>query len=183
MRRVILCVLGAVALAVTAIAILPSLISSDWMRAELGRQLSSATGSSIAFNGPVKFSAFPSLAVVAEDVTLSAEAQGVTAEFAQVTGSVAFSSLWADRLRIEEISLDRPVIILDEKAADETTPAQEGSGEARSSDPLPDLAALLERSAVELGLDHLRHVHTAKRSTPRGGRFRCRADAICSRYR
>ncbi|PLU66295.1 membrane assembly protein AsmA [Sinorhizobium medicae] len=149
MRRVILCVLGAAALAVTAIAILPSLISSDWMRAELGRQLSSATGSSIAFNGSVKFSAFPSLAVVAEDVTLSAEAEGVTAEFAQVTGSVAFSSLWADRLRIEEISLDRPVIILDEKAADETTPAQEGSGEARSSDPLPDLAALLERSAVD----------------------------------
>ncbi|MDX0587358.1 AsmA family protein [Sinorhizobium medicae] len=149
MRRFILCVLGAAALAVTAIAILPSLISSDWMRAELGRQLSSATGSSIAFNGPVKFSAFPSLAVVAEDVTLSAEAEGVTAEFAQVTGSVAFSSLWADRLRIEEISLDRPVIILDEKAADETTPAQEGSGEARSSDPLPDLAALLERSAVD----------------------------------
>ncbi|MDX0604962.1 AsmA family protein [Sinorhizobium medicae] len=149
MRRVILCVLGAAALAVTAIAILPSLISSDWMRAELGRQLSSATGSSIAFNGPVKFSAFPSLAVVAKDVTLSAEAQRVTAEFAEVTGSVAFSSLWADRLRIEEISVDRPVIILDEKAADETTPVQEGSGEARSSDPLPDLAALLERSAID----------------------------------
>lgn len=137
MRRVILCVLGAAALAVTAIAILPSLISSDWMRAELGRQLSSATGSSIAFNGPVKFSAFPSLAVVAKDVTLSAEAQGVTAEFAEVTGSVAFSSLWADRLRIEEISVDRPVIILDEKAADETTPVQEGSGEAARATRFP----------------------------------------------
>lgn len=149
MRRFILCLLGAAALAVTAIAILPSLISSDWMRAELGRQLSSATGSSIAFNGPVKLSAFPSLAVVAEDVTLSAEAQGVTAEFAEVTGSVAFSSLWADRLRIKEISLDRPVIILDETAADETMPAQEGSEETRSSDPLPDLAALLERSAID----------------------------------
>ncbi len=149
MRRFILCVLGAAALAVTAIAILPSLISSDWMRAELGRQLSSATGSSIAFNGPVKLSAFPSLAVVAEDVTLSAEAQGVTAEFAQVTGSVAFSSLWADRLRIKEISLDQPVIILDEKTAEKTTPAQEGSEETRSSDPLPGLAALLERSAID----------------------------------
>jgi AsmA protein len=149
MRRFILCLLGVAALAVTAIAILPSLISSDWMRAELGRQLSAATGSSIAFNGPVKLSAFPYLAVVAEDVTLLAEAEGITAEFAEVAGSVALSSLWSDRLHIKQIALDRPVVVLDEKAPGEATPAPGGGEETGSGDPLPALVAFLERSAIE----------------------------------
>lgn len=149
MRRFILSLLGVAALAVTAIAILPSLISSDWMRAELGRQLSAATGSSIAFNGPVTLSAFPYLAVVAEDVTLSAEAEGVTAEFAEVAGSVALSSLWSDRLHIKQIALDRPVVVLDEKAPGEATPAPGGGDETAPGDPLPALVAFLERSAIE----------------------------------
>jgi AsmA protein len=149
MRRFILCLLGVAALAVTAIAILPSLISSDWMRAELGRQLSAATGSSIAFNGPVKLSAFPYLAVVAEDVTLSAEAEGITAEFAEVAGSVALSSLWSDRLHIKQIALDRPVVVLDEKAPGDATPAPDGGDKTGSGDPLPALVAFLERSAIE----------------------------------
>ncbi len=150
MRRFILSLLGVAALAVAAIAILPSLISSDWVRAELGRQLSAATGSSIAFNGPVNLSAFPSLAVVAEDVTLSAEAEGITADFAEVSGSVALSSLWSDRLHIKQIALDRPVIVLEEKAADEAALTTAGSGhETGSGDPLPALVAFLERSAIE----------------------------------
>lgn len=150
MRRFILSLLGVAALAVAAIAILPSLISSDWVRSELGRQLSAATGSSIAFNGPVNLSAFPYLAVVAEDVTLSAEAEGITAEFAEVSGSVALSSLWSDRLHIKQIALDRPVIVLEEKAADEAAPTTAGSGhETGSGDPLPALVAFLERSAIE----------------------------------
>lgn len=52
MRRFILCLLGADALAVTAIVILPSLISCDWMRAELGRQLSSATAVRLRSTAP-----------------------------------------------------------------------------------------------------------------------------------
>ncbi|MDW9985767.1 AsmA family protein [Sinorhizobium meliloti] len=150
MRRFILSLLGAAALAVAAIAILPSLISSDWVRSELGRQLSAATGSSIAFNGPVNLSAFPYLAVVAGDVTLSAEAEGITAEFAEVSGSVALSSLWSDRLHIKQIALDRPVIVLEDKPADEAAPTPVGSGhETGSGDPLPALVAFLERSAIE----------------------------------
>ncbi|RVN34928.1 AsmA family protein [Sinorhizobium meliloti] len=150
MRRFILSLLGVAALAIAAIAILPSLISSDWVRSELGRQLSAATGSSIAFNGPVNLSAFPYLAVVAEGVTLSAEAEGITAEFAEVSGSVALSSLWSDRLHIKQIALDRPVIVLEEKAADEAALTTAGSGhETGSGDPLPALVAFLERSAIE----------------------------------
>ncbi|EHK79124.1 AsmA family protein [Sinorhizobium meliloti CCNWSX0020] len=149
MRRFILSLLGVGALAVAAIAILPSLISSDWVRAELGRQLSAATGSSIAFNGPVNLSAFPYLAVVAEDVTLSAEAEGITAEFAEVSGSVALSSLWSDRLHIKQIALDRPVIVLEEKAADEAASTADRGNQTGSGDPLPALVAFLERSAIE----------------------------------
>nr|WP_234942355.1 AsmA family protein [Sinorhizobium medicae] len=144
MRRFILCLLGAAALAVTAIVILPSLISCDWMRAELGRQLSSATGSSIALNGPVKLSVFPYLAVVAEDVTLSAETEGVTAEFVEVAGSVAVSSLWSERLRIKEIKLNHPVIMLTEKAAEETASAHSGDDQATATRFPPSLISSSE---------------------------------------
>jgi AsmA protein len=74
----------------------------------------------------------------------------VTAEFAEVAGSPwRFSSLWSDRLRIKQIALDRPVIVLDATAPGDATPAPRGGDETSSGDPLPALVAFLERSAIE----------------------------------
>lgn len=102
MQRFFLGLLALGVLAVVSLIVLPSFVSSDWMRAELSRQLSSATGSSIALKGPVRLSVIPHLAVVAEDVSLDAESDGVTAEIGEVAGSVTLSSLWADRLHIRK---------------------------------------------------------------------------------
>ncbi|MCA1409456.1 AsmA family protein, partial [Ensifer sp. BRP08] len=137
------------ALAVASIVVLPSLVSSDWIRGELSRQLSAATGSSISLNGPVRLSAFPHLAVLAEDVALAAETHGVTAEFGQVAGSVTLSSLWSDRLHIKEIKVDRPVIVLGKGSGRASTTQAGGNDRAEQSDPLAVLATFFERSAID----------------------------------
>ncbi|MCA1409034.1 hypothetical protein I6F26_33305, partial [Ensifer sp. IC3342] len=48
MKRFFQSLLALSALAVASIVVLPSLVSSDWIRGELSRQLSAATGSSIS---------------------------------------------------------------------------------------------------------------------------------------
>ncbi|MCZ4089252.1 AsmA family protein [Sinorhizobium psoraleae] len=149
MKRFLLCLLALGALAASSLVVLPTLVSSDWMRAELGRQLSAATGSSIALNGPVKLSVFPHLAVVAEDVALSAEAKGVMAEIGELAGSVTLSSLWSNRLHIKEIKVAQPVIMLHEKADDTSTTRDAGENQAKPGDPLSALVTFLERSAID----------------------------------
>ncbi|WP_077963451.1 AsmA family protein [Ensifer adhaerens] len=152
MRRFFLCLLALGVLAVVSVMILPSFVSSDWMRAELGRQLSNTTGSSIALNGPVRLSVVPHLAVVAENVSLDAD--GMTAEIGEVAGSVTLSSLWSERLHVREVRLVRPVVALRPKAEAAPTARDEGAeaggattGEAR--DPLAALIAFLEKSAID----------------------------------
>lgn len=149
MKRFFLCLLALSALAVTSIVVLPSLVSGDWIRGELSRQLSAATGSSISLNGPVRLSAFPHLAVLAEDVTLSAETHGVTAEFGEVAGSVTLSSLWSDRLHIKEIKVDRPMIVLGEGSGRASTTQPGGNDRTEEGDPLAALATFFERSAID----------------------------------
>ncbi|MGE6781630.1 AsmA family protein [Ensifer adhaerens] len=152
MRSFFLCLLALGVLAVVTVMILPSFVSSDWMRAELGRQLSSVTGSSIALNGPVRLSVVPHLAVVAEDVSLDAD--GMTAEIGEVAGSVTLSSLWSKRLHVREVRLVRPVVALRPKA-DAAPVAQESGAEAEQAetdetrDPLAALIAFLEKSAID----------------------------------
>ncbi len=152
MRRFFLCLLAFGVLAVVSVMILPSFVSSDWMRAELGRQLSNATGSAIALNGPVRLSVVPHLAVVAENVSLDAD--GLTAEIGEVAGSVTLSSLWSDRLHVREVRLVRPVVALRPKA-EATAATQDGGAEAgqastgETRDPLAALVAFLEKSAID----------------------------------
>ncbi|TIV76207.1 MAG: hypothetical protein E5V93_12490, partial [Mesorhizobium sp.] len=70
-RKIVAALTVAVVLVVGLLFLLPALVSTDWVRAELGRQLSSATGMSIRLDGPVRLSLLPRLAVVADDISLS----------------------------------------------------------------------------------------------------------------
>ncbi len=151
MRRFFLGLLALGVLAVVSLIVLPSFVSSDWMRAELSRQLSSATGSSIALKGPVRLSVIPHPAVVAEDVSLDAQSDGVTAEIGEVAGSVTLSSLWSNRLHVKEVRLTRPVVVIRQKPENASTAedGDGGNGEAKQNDPLAALVAFLERSAID----------------------------------
>jgi len=150
MRRFFLGLLALGVLVVISLVVLPSFVSSDWMRAELSRQLSSATGSSIELKGPVRLSVIPHLAVVAENVSLDAEGDGVTAEIGEVAGSVTLSSLWSDRLHVKEVRLARPVVVIRQKSVNAAVADDGGgNGAAKPNDPLGALVAFLERSAID----------------------------------
>lgn len=151
MRRFFLGLLALGVLVGISLVVLPSFVSSDWMRAELSRQLSSATGSSIELKGPVRLSVIPHLAVVAENVSLDAEGDGVTAEIGEVAGSVTLSSLWSDRLHVKEVRLTRPVVVIRQKSVNAAAADDGGGGNgaAKPNDPLAALVAFLERSAID----------------------------------
>ncbi len=151
MRRFFLGLLALGVLVVVSLIVLPSFVSSDWMRAELSRQLSSATGSTIELKGPVRLSVIPHLAVVAENVSLDAEGAGVTAEIGEVASSVTLSSLWSDRLHVKEVRLTQPVVVIRQKSVDAAAAQDDGGGNgtAKPNDPLAALIAFLERSAID----------------------------------
>ncbi|WP_429809692.1 AsmA family protein [Ensifer sp. B1-9] len=151
MRRFFLGLLALGVLVVISLVVLPSFVSSAWMRAELSRQLSSATGSSIELKGPVRLSVIPHLAVVAENVSLDAEGDGMTAEIGEVAGSVTLSSLWSDRLHVKEVRLTRPVVVIRQKSVNAAAADDGGGGNgaAKPNDPLAALVAFLERSAID----------------------------------
>ncbi|MBN9259168.1 MAG: hypothetical protein J0I55_31185, partial [Mesorhizobium sp.] len=72
--------------------LLPALVSTDWVRSELSRQLSSATGMAIRLDGPVSLSLFPNPSVVAENVSLSTGAGDFSMVAPRFSTSITLSS-------------------------------------------------------------------------------------------
>ncbi|MBN9241773.1 MAG: AsmA family protein [Mesorhizobium sp.] len=127
------------------ILVLPALISTDWARSELSRQLSSASGMAIRLEGPVRLSFLPGLAVVAKDIAISSDTGGLAVKVPGFSTAITLSSLWSDRLEIQSITLVDPVIEVKPAAA--TTAAQSVPAEA-GHDPLASLVDVLGRLAV-----------------------------------
>jgi len=97
----------------------PLLISTDEVRAQLLAQVESATGYRLRIDGPVKFSLFPSLDLVAEDVGVSqsgsAGAEIATAKKLRV--GLVWSALWGGKVQLTEVTLIDPVIAVPAKTA------------------------------------------------------------------
>jgi AsmA protein len=145
MRKIAAALFLAGALVVGLLFVLPFLISSDWMRSELSRQLSSTSGMDIRLGGPVRLSFLPRPGVVAENIALSTGDGGVSMTVPRFSTAVTLSSLWSDRIEIQSIALVRPAITIRSPAKAETTQASPGQVEA---DPLAAVVAALERLAV-----------------------------------
>ncbi|MGO4836607.1 membrane assembly protein AsmA, partial [Rhizobiaceae sp. 2RAB30] len=125
--------------------VLPALISSDWARSELGRQLSSASGMDVLLDGPVQLSFLPGLAVVAKDIAISSDNGGVFVKVPRFSTAITLSSLWSDKLEIQSIALVDPVISVKPPAA--KAAAQQAPAET-NNDPLASLVDVLGRLAV-----------------------------------
>ena len=126
--------------------LLPSLVSTDWARTELGRQLSSASGMNVQLYGPVRLSFLPSLAVVAQDIAVSSEVGDLSVKVPEFSTAITLPSLWSDKLEILSIALVEPAITVKSLAAD-TKPEQASFSPAKN-DPFASLVETLERLAV-----------------------------------
>jgi len=125
--------------------LLPGLISTDWARLELGRQLSNASGMAIRLEGPVRLSFIPRLAVVAKDISLASAEDDVSINVPRFSTAITLSSLWSDRFEIEAIALREPVIALT-ATANADLPA--APSEQVQTDPFASIVDSLERLAV-----------------------------------
>lgn len=146
MKKAAVAVIAVVAAVVGLLLVLPTLISSDWARSELSRQLSSASGMDISLNGPVRLSFLPSLAVVAKDITVSSPTGDLSAKVPGFSTAITLSSLWSKKLEIQSIALVEPAIAI-QPSAEGGNPQPAPSGEA-GNDPFAALVTTLERLAV-----------------------------------
>ncbi|RWB72015.1 MAG: AsmA family protein [Mesorhizobium sp.] len=144
MRKIAAALTVAVVLVVGLLFLLPALVSTDWVRAELGRQLSSATGMTIRLDGPVRLSLLPRLAVVADDISLSTGAGDVAISAPRFDTSVTLSSLWSKKLEIQSVALADPTIALKASASAEPAPEPKDV----EADPFAAIVDTLERLAI-----------------------------------
>ena len=91
---------------------LPYVVTSDSMRVQFARQVSSASGFDIELNGPVHLSFFPTLGMIANDVGFSLPDGSLTATAAQLSSGVKFSTLFGNKIEITGIELKDPVVEL-----------------------------------------------------------------------
>ncbi|TIR19854.1 MAG: AsmA family protein [Mesorhizobium sp.] len=143
-RKIVAALTVAVVLVVGLLFLLPALVSTDWVRAELGRQLSSATGMTIRLDGPVRLSLLPRLAVVADDISLSTGAGDIAISAPRFSTSVTLSSLWSKKLEIQSVALADPAIALKASASAEPDPEQKDV----QADPFAAIVDTLERLAI-----------------------------------
>ncbi len=146
MRKITAALIVVVTVVAGLLFVLPALISTDWARSELGRQLSSASGMDIRLDGPVGVSFFPSLAVVAKDIGISDDKGGLSIKVPRFSTAVTLSSLWSDKFEIQSIKLIDPAISLgpsSEKSAGAEIPSAN-----EELDPFASLVDTLEQLAV-----------------------------------
>lgn len=146
MRKIVIALALLGALVVGPLFVLPALISVDWVRAELGRQLSSATGMTIRLDGPVRLSFFPSLAVVADDISLSTGDGGLAISAPRFSTSITLASLWSRKLEIQAVALTDPAIAIKAPANAGTSVAS--LADDTQADPLAAAVDILERLAI-----------------------------------
>lgn len=143
-RKIVAALAVAVVLVVGLLFLLPALVSTDWVRAELGRQLSSATGMTIRLDGPIRLSLLPRLAVVADDISLSTGSGNIAISAQRFSTSVTLSSLWSKKLEIQSVALADPTIALKASANAEPAPEQKEV----QADPFAAVVDTLERLAI-----------------------------------
>ncbi|MGX5801494.1 AsmA family protein [Bradyrhizobium sp. Arg314] len=144
MRKIVAALTVAVVLVVGLLFLVPALVSTDWVRAELSRQLSSATGMTIRLDGPVRLSLLPKLAVVADDISLSTGTGDIAISAPRFSTSVTLSSLWSKKLEIQSVALMDPTIAL-KASANAASPPEPKDVQA---DPFAAIVDALERLAI-----------------------------------
>lgn len=131
----------------------PLFISADQVRDKLLAQVESATGYRLRINGPVHLSMFPSLDLVADDVSVAQASSGNAAEVAtakRLKFSIAIRELLGGKLKISEVTLIDPTITVPQ--AKPTAKASDDAGDAGKSSASASLQNLsLDKLVIENG--------------------------------
>jgi AsmA protein len=119
----------------------PLLISTDEVRDQLLARVESATDYRLRVDGPVKFSLFPSLDLVAEDVGVSQSGSAEIATAKELRFGLVWSALWGGKVQLTEVTLIDPVIAVPAKTA-QTQAGTDGAASPGTSGGRSAAAAL-----------------------------------------
>lgn len=153
MRRALWGIAALIIIGVVAILIAPLFISAENVRNTLFDQVESATGYRIRVAGNLDISVFPSLDLVAGEVSVSqriGEQYQDVAVADELRFGLALSSLLSGKVRMTEIALVGPVITVPQAESRESTAGSDTSG--GSDSPAEALRSLsLDRLSIEDG--------------------------------
>lgn len=150
MKKLIVAALIAVFVVIGIIFALPFLLSSEGMRQDFASKISSVSGMEIKLNGPVNFSVFPDIGLVANDVSLASPEGDFSVSVAKLIAGVKLSTVMSDQVEITGLSLEQPVITIDETVSSEVVESTEDVAEPQEaqSDPFAAAVEQLERLSL-----------------------------------
>jgi len=124
--RLIFSILTAIVVIFAAIIFIgPLFISTEELRNQLFTQVESATGYRLRVSGPLDFTLFPSIELVAEDVGVAQPASGSDAEFAtakKLEFGLALKGLLDGKMRVTRVTLIDPVIAVPQAGTPQAAP-------------------------------------------------------------
>ena len=131
----------------------PLFISAEDVRNKLFAEIESATGYRLIVNGPLHISAFPSLKLMAGDVSAVQSTGADTIDLAtakEVRFGLALAPLLSGKVQVTEVALIQPVVRLQEPAAKASTTGVTGATGASAG------GTSLDTILKSFGLDSLR---------------------------
>ncbi len=143
----VLVTLGLVLLAVIAtLAAVPAMLNTETLQKAFARQISSASGATIALYGPVKFSIIPDFGIVAEDFSISTKDSKTAISVQRAVAGVRLRGLLSGQIDITGIELEQPTITL----FDDGAPVPKTTSEqASNGDIFQSASGLLERLTID----------------------------------
>ena len=150
MKKLFIGLLVIILLLVGAVFTLPIVLSSDAAREQFSARVSDISGMNINLGGPVSFSIFPDLGLVAKQVSFATPEGDLSASVAKIVAGVKIASVLSGNLEITGLSLNQPEIILDssKKANQQNVEAESNSESPDNSDPFAAAVELLERLSL-----------------------------------
>ncbi len=147
MKKLIFSILGLLILLVGSVFLLPLILSSDAAREQLSKQISTTSGMEIVLGGPVSFSVFPDLGLVAKKVKLSSSSGDLSISVSKIVSRVKLSSILSGKFEITGFALNQPEITIDQSKQQSRT-IDEGQGTNNNQDPFASAVELLEKLSL-----------------------------------
>ncbi len=151
MKKLVATLLVLVSLLIGVVFALPLLLSSEAIRQEFSNRISAVSGMNITLGGPVNFSVFPDIGLVAKEVALASPDGKFLISVSKIVSSVKLSSVLSDQIEITGLSLAKPEITImatDQKPKAKKTDDNFDKGNA-SFDPLAAAIEQLDRLSVK----------------------------------
>ncbi|MCP4183131.1 MAG: AsmA family protein, partial [Hyphomicrobiales bacterium] len=151
MKKFIITLLVLLSLVICVVFGLPFLLSSDTTRNEFSKGISAVSGMNITLGGPVSFSVYPEIGLVANDVKLALPDGNISVSISEIISSIKLSSVLSGKIEVTGLSLAKPemtIVASDPKSQAKKT-TQKVEKKAAVSDPFVAAIDQLERLSLK----------------------------------